>query len=137
MVEGQALIEWSPEIGLALSQRFCSWVVPEMDDEYLEASLRLSMPNYEFGSSSKHSSRVSQEIHVVMEEAAAIAKENEMAASRRERKLQEAYDPLKSNNSFKSIKSSSEDSSSEQGSQKTDQNEKKQEDEDNRMTNSK
>lgn len=39
MVEGQALIEWSPEIGLSLSQRFCSWVVPEMDSEYMDESL--------------------------------------------------------------------------------------------------
>ena len=44
MVEGQALIEWSPEIGLSLSQRFCSWVVPEMDAEHLEESLIELLP---------------------------------------------------------------------------------------------
>ena len=44
MVEGQALIEWSPEIGLSLSQRFCSWVVPEMDAEDMEESLLEILP---------------------------------------------------------------------------------------------
>ncbi len=34
MVEGQALYEWSPEVALALSTRFCSWVVAEEDAEY-------------------------------------------------------------------------------------------------------
>lgn len=29
MVEGQALFEWSSEVALALSMRFCSWVVAE------------------------------------------------------------------------------------------------------------
>ena len=33
MVEGHALIEWSPEVGLALCSRFCSWVVQEDDAE--------------------------------------------------------------------------------------------------------
>ena len=46
MVEGQSLIEWSPEIGLSLSQRFCSWVVPEMDAEYLEESILELLPKY-------------------------------------------------------------------------------------------
>ena len=34
MVEGQALYEWSPEVALALSTRFCSWVVAETDAEH-------------------------------------------------------------------------------------------------------
>ena len=34
MVEGQALFEWSPEVALALSTRFCSWVVAEEDAEH-------------------------------------------------------------------------------------------------------
>ena len=34
MVEGQALYEWSPEVALALSTRFCSWVVAEEDAEH-------------------------------------------------------------------------------------------------------
>lgn len=29
MVEGQALFEWSSEVALSLSMRFCSWVVQE------------------------------------------------------------------------------------------------------------
>jgi hypothetical protein len=29
MVEGQALFEWSSEVALSLSMRFCSWVVTE------------------------------------------------------------------------------------------------------------
>ena len=33
MVEGQALYEWSPEVAIALSTRFCSWVVAEEDAE--------------------------------------------------------------------------------------------------------
>lgn len=33
MVEGHALIEWSPEVGLALNSRFSSWVVQEDDAE--------------------------------------------------------------------------------------------------------
>ena len=35
MVEGHALIEWSPEVGLALNSRFSSWVVQEDDAENL------------------------------------------------------------------------------------------------------
>ena len=34
MVEGQALYEWSPEVCLALSTRFCSWVVAETEAEH-------------------------------------------------------------------------------------------------------
>lgn len=34
MVEGQALYEWSPEVALSLSTRFCSWVVAETDAEH-------------------------------------------------------------------------------------------------------
>jgi len=34
MVEGQSLFEWSPEVALALSTRFCSWVVAETDAEH-------------------------------------------------------------------------------------------------------
>lgn len=34
-MENHALIEWSPEVGLALSSRFCSWVVQEDDAENL------------------------------------------------------------------------------------------------------
>ncbi len=33
MVEEQALFEWSPEVALALSVRFCEWVVPEDAEE--------------------------------------------------------------------------------------------------------
>lgn len=33
MVEGHSLFEWSPEVALELSQRFCSWVVAEEDAE--------------------------------------------------------------------------------------------------------
>ena len=36
MVEGQALYEWSPEVAIALSTRFCSWVVAEEDAENME-----------------------------------------------------------------------------------------------------
>lgn len=36
MVEGQALYEWSPEVALALSTRFCSWVVAEDDAEHVD-----------------------------------------------------------------------------------------------------
>ena len=35
MVENHALIEWSPEVGLALSSRFSSWVVQEDEAENL------------------------------------------------------------------------------------------------------
>ena len=34
MVEGQALYEWSPEVCLALSARYCSWIVAETDAEH-------------------------------------------------------------------------------------------------------
>ena len=34
MVEGKALYEWSPEVAIALSTRFCSWVVAEEDAEH-------------------------------------------------------------------------------------------------------
>lgn len=37
MVEDQALFEWSTELALALSLRFCSWVVPEDANEDLES----------------------------------------------------------------------------------------------------
>jgi hypothetical protein len=33
MVENNALIEWSPEVGLAMGTRFCSWMVAEDDAE--------------------------------------------------------------------------------------------------------
>ena len=33
MVEGHALFEWSSEVALALSTKFCSWVVAEDDME--------------------------------------------------------------------------------------------------------
>ena len=36
MVEGQALYEWSPEVAIALSTRFCSWVVAEEDAENMD-----------------------------------------------------------------------------------------------------
>jgi len=38
MVEQKALFEWSPETCLALCTRFCSWVVPETEDEYDQSS---------------------------------------------------------------------------------------------------
>ena len=34
MVEGHSLYEWSPEVALALSTRFCSWVVAEEQAEH-------------------------------------------------------------------------------------------------------
>ena len=34
MVEGQSLYEWSPEVCLAMSTRFCSWIVPETEAEH-------------------------------------------------------------------------------------------------------
>ena len=34
MVENNTLIEWSPEICLALSSRFCSWIVQEEDENF-------------------------------------------------------------------------------------------------------
>ena len=34
MVEGQSLFEWSPEVCLAMSTRFCSWIVPETEAEH-------------------------------------------------------------------------------------------------------
>ena len=36
MVENNTLIEWSPEICLALSSRFCSWIVQEEDENFDE-----------------------------------------------------------------------------------------------------
>lgn len=36
MVENHTLIEWSPEICLALSSRFCSWIVQEEDENFDE-----------------------------------------------------------------------------------------------------
>ena len=33
MVESKTLVEWSPEAALALSTRFCSWVVAETNEE--------------------------------------------------------------------------------------------------------
>ena len=36
MVEGQSLYEWSPEVALALSTRFCSWVVAETNEEHAD-----------------------------------------------------------------------------------------------------
>ena len=39
MVEGHALFEWSSEVALALSTRFCSWVVQEDDMESVVTDL--------------------------------------------------------------------------------------------------
>ncbi len=33
MVESQTLFEWSSEVAISLSMRFCSWVVAEDDNE--------------------------------------------------------------------------------------------------------
>ena len=45
MVEASALFEWSTEVCLALSTRFCSWVVPETDSEHDENSSNRSISN--------------------------------------------------------------------------------------------
>ena len=34
MVENHALIEWSPEVALAMGSRFMSWIVEEDEKEY-------------------------------------------------------------------------------------------------------
>ena len=47
MVEALALFEWSTEVCLALSTKFCSWVVPETDSEYDTNSNNRSMSNHE------------------------------------------------------------------------------------------
>lgn len=36
MVENHALIEWSPEVALAMGTRFMSWVVEEDENEYVD-----------------------------------------------------------------------------------------------------
>lgn len=37
MVESSTLFEWSTEVAIALSMRFCSWVVAEDDNEDIES----------------------------------------------------------------------------------------------------
>ena len=39
MVESQTLFEWSPEIAIALSLKFCSMVIKEDADEDLESQI--------------------------------------------------------------------------------------------------
>ena len=43
MVESKTLFEWSPEVALALSTRFCSWVVAETNEEDNMSELDESM----------------------------------------------------------------------------------------------
>jgi hypothetical protein len=38
MVEQKVVFEWSHETVLALSSRFCSWNIPENEDEYALSS---------------------------------------------------------------------------------------------------
>ena len=115
MVEGQALIEWSPEIGLSLSQRFCSWVVPEMDAEHLEESILELLPKYVAKQRSSEGS-----IKVIIETEENIVKGQDLLRSSKKR-TSSASDLFKNN----SLKSRSGEDDSEQGSERTDPNEKK------------
>jgi hypothetical protein len=45
MVEERALFEWSPEVALQLSMRFCEWVVPEDVDEDKVSSVNTGSEN--------------------------------------------------------------------------------------------
>ena len=59
MVEGQALYEWSPEVALSLSTRFCSWVVAETAEEHNVEETEDSKSNLLGGGSGNKRKRMS------------------------------------------------------------------------------